>query len=103
MAFNDTGSSSISSVSAQGDLPNDPIAYKLHGTNFLSWFQFVSTFLKGWEKCSLTDLKGELVRLKSLIETLENYSPSTTGTCALGFSGISFQPSAVLFSSALNA
>ena len=38
-----------------------------------------------------------------MIATLEKDSPSTTGTCALGFSGISFQPSSVLFSSALNA
>ena len=101
--FNDTGSLSISGVSAQRDLPNVTIAYKLHGTNFLSWSQFAGTFLKDREKFSLINLKEESIRLESLIETLENDLPSTTGTCALGFSGISFQPSAVLFSSALNA
>ena len=64
--------------------------WKLHGkpsnkkkpqANFASGSQ---------EKLSQTDLKGEIERLKSLIEMLENDFPSTTGTCASRFSGISF-------------
>ena len=49
---NGAGFSSTSSVSAHGDLPNVPTVYKLNGTNFLSWSQFVRTFWKGRGKLS---------------------------------------------------
>ena len=49
---NGAGSSSTVGAITHGDLPNVHTAYKLNGTNFLSWSQFVRTFLKGRGKLS---------------------------------------------------
>ena len=49
---NGVRSSSTNGVITHGDLSNVPSTYKLNGTNFLCWSQFVRTFLKGRGKLS---------------------------------------------------